>query len=422
MRLSNHFNFYITLVGILTIAYALVIFSYPASFFNDDSLFLSNGIIKFSVVDFSPHFPAYVSLVIVGKFINFFLQDAKLSLFILTSTCSVLIPLVLFLYIRELKNEKLAFVVFILSLSSPYLMNLSLSMMSDSVGLFFFFLGLYFLELKKEKTTGIILAISFFARPSYVVLFLVGIIFLWIYKREHFKTILSSFLLTSSLLLLYIFLTNGMLFVDEGLRFVEGHFTLWGTGKNSSTSWFSQIFRYENFLFLLLLYFKYDKKFLLLYLLFIFYFLWIVLAQNSDSLRHLIPLVMLATIFLANLVQKYKSIVLIIMFFNIYIIQTYNEKYSPIEQIIVDLKDTNKLILSNRSVEILRDKLDTKVFDAYYKDSLNYYSLHVENCLVSTQKQRYKVTKIYNPRFIGEDVFYLYCTNLGSVRNFVSDR
>ena len=410
MRLFNHSKFYITLVGLLTFFYALLIFSYPASFFNDDSLFLTNGIIEFSVVDFSPHFPGYVSLVLLAKFLNFFLQDAKLSLFVLTATCSVLLPLVLFLYIKKLQNEKTAFVVFILTLSSPYLMNLSLSMMSDSVGLFFFFLSLYFLELKKEKTAGVILAISFFARPSYIVFFLVGIVFLWIYKRDSFKRVLSSFLISASLFLLYIFATNGMLFIYEGLRFLEGHFTLWGTGQNSSISWFSQIFRYENLIFLFLIFFKYDKKYLLLYLLFISYFIWIIFAQNSDSLRHIIPLIVLATIFLSFSIQKYKSIVILLVFFNLFIVQSYKEKYSPIEQIIVELKDTNKLILSNRSVEILRENLDTKVFDAYYKDSLEYYMLHVDNCVITTTKIEDKIAKVYKARFIGEDDFYLYCS------------
>ena len=410
MRLFNHSKFYITLVGLVTFCYALLIFSYPPSFFNDDSLFLTNGIIEFSVIDFSPHFPGYASLIIIGKFINYFVGDAKLSLFILTATCSLLLPLVLFLYIKKLQDKKVAFIVFILSISSPYLMNLSLSMMSDSVGLFFFFLGLYLLELKKRKSAGVILAVSFFARPSYLVFYLVGIVFLWVYKRDSFTTLLSSFLLTSVLFLLYIFATNGMLFIDEGLRFLEGHFTLWGTGQNSSIPWFGQIFRYENLLFLFLIFARYDKKYQLLYMLFIGYFFWMVFAQNPDTLRHIIPLAILATIFISKAVYNYKSVVIIILFFNLFISLSYTQKYSPIDQIVTDLKGTDKLVLSNRSVEILRESLGNKVSDSYYENTKKYYTLHVDSCLITTTKLENNSSKIYRPRFIGENIFYLYCS------------
>ena len=64
-------------IGITTLCYAFYIFSYPPSFYNDDSLFLTNGINHFSTIDFSPHFPGYPALIILGKFINLFLNDAK---------------------------------------------------------------------------------------------------------------------------------------------------------------------------------------------------------------------------------------------------------------------------------------------------------------------------------------------------------
>ena len=133
-------NFYKISIGVLTTFYAFFIFTYPASFYNDDALFLSRGIDNFSIIDFSPHFPGYPFIILAGKFINLFINDSQYSLFILSSLCAIFLPLVLFLFVKDFFNEKRAFIVFLISLSSPYLVNLSLSMLSDSVGLFFLFL------------------------------------------------------------------------------------------------------------------------------------------------------------------------------------------------------------------------------------------------------------------------------------------
>ncbi|NQY54473.1 MAG: glycosyltransferase family 39 protein [Campylobacteraceae bacterium] len=198
----NLSSFYKIFIGISTLAYAYFIFSFPASYYNDDSLFLRNGIINFSVIDFSPHFPGYASLILFGKSLNFFLQDAKESLFILTATYAILLPLVVFLYIKKIHNENIAFISYLLTLSSPYLVNLSLSMLSDSMGLFFLFLSLYLMEDKKYKLSGLMVSIALFARPSYLILFLITFIYLMFLKKESLKKIFISFFITSVFFLL----------------------------------------------------------------------------------------------------------------------------------------------------------------------------------------------------------------------------
>ena len=78
-------SLYKNLVYFITFLYGIYILSFEASFYNDDSLFLSRGIDTFSVIDFSPHFPGYVVIIILGKFINLFINDSRYSLFLLTS-------------------------------------------------------------------------------------------------------------------------------------------------------------------------------------------------------------------------------------------------------------------------------------------------------------------------------------------------
>ena len=239
-------------IGITTLCYAFFIFSYPPSFYNDDSLYLANGIAYYSIIDFSPHFPGYPALIILGKFINFFIQDAKMSLFILTASCAILTPLVIYLIVVQIINNKAALIAFFLTLGSPYLLNLSLTMLSDSVGLFFFFLGLYLLQKSHYKSCGFVLSLALFSRPSYIIFYVVGLIYLIVYKKESIKPTLTFFLFGVVLFLLFIFINEGTLYLTEAKRFIFGHFNLWGTGQNSEDTWAAQLFDLTNLIYILL--------------------------------------------------------------------------------------------------------------------------------------------------------------------------
>lgn len=311
------------------------------------------------------------------------------------------------MYIKKIQNEKIAFVCFLLIISSPYLVNLSLSMLSDSVGLFFFFLSLYFYELKAYKSTALVSSIAIFARPSYLILFLISFVFIYLYKKESLKKIFLYFFLFSLLFFTYIYIYNGDLFFIEGKRFLLGHFSLWGIGQQSEYSWFDNIFSIYNLPFLLLVFIKYDKKFLLIYLLFFFYLLWIICAQNPQNLRHLIPIVFLSSILISKIIYNKKYLILIILIFNIIIVFSFKSFISPIDKIISEIKDKNYLILSNRSIEILKNSLDNKVHDKYYKNSSIYYKKENKYIEISTDKPYSNNYKSYKGRFIGEHKYYL---------------
>lgn len=402
-------NFYKILTSIITIIYVCYIFTYPASFYNDDSLFLVKGIDNFSIIDFSPHFPGYVSIVLLGKFLNIFLNDNKESLFILTALCGALTPLVVFAYVSKLKDKKTAFVAFLLTISSVYILNISLSMLSESIGLFFFFLGLYFFEIYKYKSSGVIFSIAFFSRPSYLIFYIVGLIYIYFFKKDALKDILIAFFFMAFIFLTYIFLSNGMLFIYEAKRFIFGHFTLWGTGQNSDISWVSNIFRYENIVYILLplVFIKFDKKFLLILVLFISYFLWLIFAQNPENMRHLVPLSIFASILLSSVLVNYHKIIITIFVFNIYILFTYTNKHSPIDQIITEIKDEKKIVISNRSIEILRASIKNRVFDKYYINSSKYYFQNKKVYMITTIRPKEKKYKVFKGRFLGERDYYL---------------
>lgn len=400
-------NLYKLAVAIFSVAYAMFIFSYPASYFNDDSLFFAKGIVNFSVVDFSPHFPGYPFVILFGKIVNFFIDDNKYSLFIVTAFSAVLIPIVLFIYVEKIIDSKGAFVVFLLTITSVYMHNLSLSMLSDSVGLLFFFLAMYFLELNKQKESGLLFGISFLSRPSYFVFFIGGLVYLCLYKRDRLKTTIIYFLAVVGSFLVFICIHSGVLYFDEALRFIGGHFSLWGRGEGLEITWIDNIIVYENLIYLtLFIVFKFDKKFILLYMLFISYFFWVIFAQNPENIRHIIPLFFILNIFMYALKDR-QILLVVILLFNTYNISKHKAFISPTDQIANEILDVNEVIISNRSIEILREIYGYKVADAYYKDSTEYIKHSQKSYIITGQKPKEGNYKIYEGRFVGERNLYL---------------
>lgn len=404
-------NFERIFIGITTLCYAFFIFSYPPSFYNDDSLYLANGIEYFSVIDFSPHFPGYPALIILGKFINFFIADAKMSLFILTATCAILTPLIIYLLVEDLLNNKAALIAFILTLSSPYLLNLSLTMLSDSVGLFFFFLGLYLLQKRKYKSCGFILSVALFCRPSYIIFYFVGLIYLIIYKKESIKPMLRFFFLGLVLFLLFIFINEGTLYLSEAKRFISGHFNLWGTGQNSEDTWGEQLFNLTNLIYILLFFvvIYFDRRLKLYYALFISYFIWILFAQNPDNLRHLIPLILFANILLASWLSKKTIFISIaVIFYNFSFLANVEEKISPLENIVKVIQKQNNIIITNRGIEVFRKYQHNTVVDKYYLHSSNFINKNKKSKTIDTSKPKKRDFMEFKGRFIGEKTLYLF--------------
>ena len=404
--------FYKNLVYFITLFYAIYILSFEPSFYNDDSLFLTRGIDNFSVIDFSPHFPGYVVIIILGKFINFFINDSKYSLFLLTSLSAIFLPFLLFFYVKLLSNQKSAFFVFLLTISSIYLKNLSLSMLSDSVGLFLLFLSLYLFELNKNKASGFVSSMAFFARPSYFIFFISAFLYIYFTNKKRLKNLLIFFILGTFCFLVYTFLYNGYLYVEEAIRFIEGHFQVWGVGQNSDISWSDNIFKFENIVYILLPFalFKLKKEQLFLWFLFFSYLLWMIFAQNPDNLRHMIPLVFLANIIVVLSFKNITFFMPLFLILNLYFYTKYDAKFSPIEQVLEKIKDDkniDKVIITNRGIEILREKLENRIVDNYYKNSASFALKNQDYYKITTEKQSDKKSKIFKGRFIGEHDLYL---------------
>lgn len=196
-------------------------------------------------------------------------------------------------------------------------MNLSLSMLSDSVGLFFFFLSLHMYELKKNRLSGFAFSVALFSRPSYFIFFVIGFIYIYFTNKKSLKEILIYFLFGTFLFLSYTFFYNGYLYIEEAIRFTQGHFELWGVGQNSDIKWIDNILKFENIPYLLLI-FSFKKEYIFLWILFLSYFIWMIFAQNADNIRHMIPLVFLANIIIGVSIKNKTLILVSFLIINLY--------------------------------------------------------------------------------------------------------
>ena len=142
-------------------------------------------------------------------------------------------------------------------------------------------------------------------------------------------------------------------------------------------------------------------------MLFISYLCWILAAQNPDSIRHMIPLVFIANIFLAEQLKNSNIMIFLIVSFNIFHILKYDAKLSPIDQIAQNIALTDRVIIANRSIEILRTLYNHRVADNNYSQSADYLNKENRVYIITTKKPQNIIYEKFEGRFIGENSFYL---------------
>jgi hypothetical protein len=142
-------------------------------------------------------------------------------------------------------------------------------------------------------------------------------------------------------------------------------------------------------------------------MLFVSYLCWILAAQNPDNIRHLIPLVFIANIFLAEQLKNSNILIFLIVSFNIFNILKYDAKLSPIDQIAKNIAGTDRVVMANRSIEILRTLYNHRVADNYYSQSADYLNKENKVYVITTKRPQNIIYEKFEGRFIGEKSHYL---------------
>ncbi|MCP1600218.1 hypothetical protein J2S82_002175 [Aeromonas caviae] len=304
------------LLTLLQLAWLGWLLTFPVALDSDDALNFVHGVVRFSVLEFSPHFPGYPAFIWLARLINLAVDDpARAVQWASLLGSSLLAPLAAFLAARLWQRPSLLAPVWLLVLALPLTPTLALSGLSDGPALAAWLAALLALLHRKAALAGLLLGLMLALRPSYFVLALLP---LWLGMAQ--KGARVRFVLPIALVglacLLFVWQADGWAYFGEGRRFTDGHFTLWGNTAaahgNRLLSWANTFNDQLTPLWPLLMgallvlpLWKRSKDHnatpsVLWTLYWLVLLLWTLFGQNPDNPRHLAPITLLGIVLLAG--------------------------------------------------------------------------------------------------------------------------
>ncbi len=290
--------------------------AFPVALDSDDALNFAHGVVRFSVLEFSPHFPGYPAFIWLARLINLAVDNPTRAVLWASLLGTALIaPLAAWLAVRLWQRPSLLAPVWLLVLALPLTPTLALSGLSDGPALAAWLGTLLALLHRKAALAGLLLGLMLALRPSYFVLALLP---LWLGMAQQGTRV--RFVLPIALVglacLLFVWQADGWAYFSEGRRFTDGHFTLWGNTAAAHgdrlLSWARTFNEQLTPLWplmmgaLLLLPVRQRSKgktaalFPCWSLYWLVLLLWTLFGQNPDNPRHLAPITLLGLVLLAG--------------------------------------------------------------------------------------------------------------------------
>ncbi|WCH25048.1 hypothetical protein [Aeromonas salmonicida] len=292
------------------------LFAFPIALDSDDALNFAHGVTRFSVLEFSPHFPGYPAFIWLARLINLLVDDpARAVQWASLLGTSLLAPLAALLAVRLWHRPALLTPIWLLVLALPLTPTLALSGLSDGPALAAWLGALLALQQRRMALAGLLVGLLLALRPSYFVLALLPLWLGMAQKGTRVRFVLPIALvgLTS---LLFVWQADGWAYFSEGRRFTDGHFTLWGNTAAAHgdrlLSW-ARTFNDQltplwplavGALLVLPLWQRAKGQATALSPLWTLYWLalllWTLFGQNPDNPRHLAPITLLGIVLLAG--------------------------------------------------------------------------------------------------------------------------
>ena len=304
------------LLILLQLAWLGWLLTFPVALDSDDALNFAHGVVRFSVLEFSPHFPGYPAFIWLARLINLAVDEpARAVQWASLLGSSLLAPLAASLAVRLWQRPSLLAPVWLLVLALPLTPTLALSGLSDGPALAAWLGALLALQQRKIALAGLLLGLMLALRPSYFVLTLLP---LWLGMAQQGNRV--RFVLPIALVglacLLFVWQADGWAYFSEGRRFTDGHFTLWG---NTAAAHGDRLLSWANTFndqltplwpllmgaFLILPLWQRSKDHnpapsVLWPLYWLVLLLWTLFGQNPDNPRHLAPITLLGIVLLAG--------------------------------------------------------------------------------------------------------------------------
>ncbi len=304
------------LLALLQLAWLGWLLTFPVALDSDDALNFAHGVVRFSVLEFSPHFPGYPAFIWLARLINLAVDDpARAVQWASLLGSSLLAPLAASLAVRLWQRPSLLAPVWLLVLALPLTPTLALSSLSDGPALAAWLGALLALQQRKIALAGLLLGLMLALRPSYFVLALLP---LWLGMAQQGNRV--RFVLPIALVglacLLFVWQADGWAYFAEGRRFTDGHFTLWGntaaahgdrllSWANTFNDQFTPLWPLLMGALLILPLWQRSKDHnatpsVLWPLYWLALLLWTLFGQNPDNPRHLAPITLLGLVLLAG--------------------------------------------------------------------------------------------------------------------------
>ncbi|ARW82502.1 hypothetical protein [Aeromonas salmonicida] len=292
------------------------LFAFPIALDSDDALNFAHGVTRFSVLEFSPHFPGYPAFIWLARLVNLLVDDpARAVQWASLLGTSLLAPLAALLAVRLWHRPTLLTPVWLLVLALPLTPTLALSGLSDGPALAAWLGALLALQQRRMALAGLLVGLLLALRPSYFVLALLP---LWLGMAQQGTRVrfVLPIALVGLISLLFVWQADGWAYFSEGRRFTDGHFTLWGNTAAAHgdrlLSWARTFNDQLSPLWPLLMgallvqpLWQRSKGhtaalFPLWTLYWIALLLWTLFGQNPDNPRHLAPITLLGIVLLAG--------------------------------------------------------------------------------------------------------------------------
>ncbi|MGL5813286.1 MAG: hypothetical protein ACRCYW_08170 [Aeromonas sp.] len=298
------------------------LFAFPVALDSDDAVNFAHGVVRFSVLEFSPHFPGYPAFIWLARLLNLAVDDPAHAVHWASLLGSALIPpLSAWLAARLWQRPALLAPVWLMGMALPLTPTLALSGLSDGPALAAWIAALLALQYRRFDLAGLLVGLLLALRPSYFVLALLPLWQGWQHRGQRLP-FLTPITLVGLACLLFVWQGDGWAYFAEGRRFTDGHFHLWG---NTATAHGSRLLSWGQtlgaqlgplwpLLMGLLLWPHWsktrstplDRSWTLGWLALL---LWTLFGQNPDNPRHLAPIVYLGLILLSGWLPAAKHVV-----------------------------------------------------------------------------------------------------------------
>ncbi|QFI37219.1 hypothetical protein FR932_04945 [Moritella marina ATCC 15381] len=429
---------------------------------SDDALYFQRALTYFSVLEFSPHFPGYPGFVWFERSIAAITSHPNSNV-LLSFLSAIALTFSVFVYCyQRMQSKGFTVLAVMLFLLQGNIAELAFNGLSDATALWFFSLYLLQAHLYTQAATdvstrktysaissGLLLAACLATRPSYLPLVTSALVLECIYHAQGLQRFRRLGWQIFSITILglfcagYVFMQDGWAYIEEGQRFTQGHFTIWGNTTNTTDpllqQWLTTLNNTYSSLGLTLLATSliigiYIPKTRGLSIIACCWFAWIIRGQNPENIRHLAVFSLLLPIITAQLVEHFYtqnsylqksihpilyvvSIILLVTLGHHSLKQFSTQKNAPVLQAtqFFTTMNTQQIIISNYNIDNLRHTLPQHVIlDRHYQSSSNYqaqqqgYWRLSSNALDTDKLINGGLVTQFTGRFLGERSLYLY--------------